>query len=104
MNKELAYKGIEKLKFVEKELIESVETMVEDYVFDFKKTLIGCKVKCWDHTIREWFSAIILDVKVSRTGIGNLVNGECFVYTEYNNGTRHLSKGWHNLEDVEFIE
>lgn len=102
MNK--ALKDLHNLMNAEMVLVNSISGIVNDMIKQYKKSLIGKKVECWDYNTKTWFETIISDVKVKFHVVTRNISDECYVEVTVGHNTRHQRCSWYSLKDVKFIE
>ncbi|MED6699404.1 hypothetical protein VWH97_06690 [Escherichia coli O157] len=102
MNK--ALKELHNLMNAEIELTNTISEIVHDMITQYKKSLIGKKVECWDYNTKTWFETIISDVNVKFHVVTHHISDECYVEVTIGHNTRHERFSWYNLKNVKFIE
>lgn len=91
------------IQTAETEILNSSRLIIEDMVSDYKKSLIGKKVRCWDYTFKHWYDSDIVKVDVN-TNSNGLINGIAYVGVLIRKGTPQEWLTYHNIEHVKFLE
>lgn len=92
------------IQTAETEILNSSRLIIEEMVSDYKKSLIGKKVRCWDYTFKHWYDSDIVKVDVQTSSTSGLLNGMAYVVVTVDKGKVTERLAYHNIEHVKFLE